>query len=314
MPLVKSPPRDPYRSTRATFAPLRAAAIAAAKPAGLGVPSPEEAFTPVDQLGLPLIGIPFAASSEKMNCIMLSEAAVKNLSVSALEKIFKKGCMIDGYAAAALQERGLNHLIGGISVQKLKHSSSEYYTDDPLNNDLWAEFHAPLFNTRFVFEVPETLKTRTLGIYRDSKEQALGVASLIFEQPDGARCALLGYEGFHVHYISSARVCFLNRVADWVSGNTFPIRSSEPVQCMFVPRVTDDGILRSSVILNPTIGWQKPFEVILRNVPAGVDSAEWCVPSESPVKISVIRSGNECRVTIPMIAPWGIGWLKIPAE
>ena len=53
MPFVKRPPRDPYRSTSATFAPVRAAAIAAAKPAG---PPPTTTTSVVWKIGISRAG------------------------------------------------------------------------------------------------------------------------------------------------------------------------------------------------------------------------------------------------------------------
>ena len=53
MPFVKRPPSDPYRSTSATFAPVRAAAMAAAKPAG---PPPTTTTSVVWKIGISRAG------------------------------------------------------------------------------------------------------------------------------------------------------------------------------------------------------------------------------------------------------------------
>ncbi|MBR2373397.1 MAG: hypothetical protein IKA87_04125 [Lentisphaeria bacterium] len=265
----------------------------------------------VIEIGLPLIGVPFAATSQANCGMMISCKAAESFSENDLIEFFKSGCILDGEAVMALQKRGLNHLIGNVRVYELKESASEYYTDDPLNAGFETRYHSPLRKIRFRFEAPEGMEYRTLGIYRDSKERDCGIASLIFTAPGGGRCALLGYNGFDIHYVSSDRVRMLNRVADWISGGRLPVMPVEPVQCMFVPAVAENETLRSVTVLNPTIGHQKPFEVILRGVPESCKEIYWCVPAADPVKLDFSMKGNECRLTLPGISPWDIGWLKI---
>ena len=123
---------------------------------------------------------------------------------------------------------------------------------------------------------------------------------------------MIGYGGFNTTYISSSRVRFLNRVADWSAHEKLPAMAKDPVQCLLVPRVTPEGLLRSVCITNVTIGRQKPFALRLQTIPKEVKEAEWQVPSESPVKLEVRHNGSEAEVIIPEIAAWDIGWLKIP--
>lgn len=281
-------------------------------PGGIGVAVDSLAtFMPVNSLGLPLIGIPFAAVSPANCGMVITRNAAERYPESELEKLFGSGCILDGYAVEALQQRGLSHLIGNIHVEKVEKSTAEYYTADPLNNGFETRFHSTLFNNRFRFEVPENVEYRALGVYRDVKGGEYGIASLIFTTPAGGRCALLGYEGFHIHYISSDRVRMLNRIADWISDNKLPARSAEPAQIVFVPAVTGEQELRSVTVVNPTIGIQKRFEVILRGVPADRKEFYWCVPAAEPVPLPFVRNGEECHVVLPEILPWGIGWLKI---
>ena len=127
----------------------------------------------------------------------------------------------------------------------------------------------------------------------------------------GGRCALLGYEGMNIHYLSSDRVRQLNRIADFVSKEELPILPVDVVQCLMVPRVTAEKVLRSVTFLNPTIGTQKAQEFILRGVPEGISHAEFLIPAEEPVKVPLQWENGVCKVTLPPIGPWNIGWLKI---
>ena len=233
------------------------------------------------------------------------------LSEEELQKIFAEGCILDGYAAMALQERGLNALMGGVKVSELTVSSSEYYTEDPINQGFETRYHSPLSKKRFAFEVPAELECRVLGLYRDNKDNECGIASLIFNSSCGGRCALLGYEGMNIHYLSSDRVRQLNRIADFVSGEQLPVLPVDAVQCLTVPRVTAEKVLRSVTFLNPTIGIQKEQEFILRGVPGEISTVEFLVPAEKAVLLPLHREKGVCKVTLPPLGPWDIGWLKI---
>ena len=262
-------------------------------------------------IGLPLIGVPYASTSPANCGMLISENAAASFPENDLEEFFKSGCILDGNAVMALQNRNLNHLIGNVRVSKLNESASEYYTDDPMNDGFETRYHSPLDKIRFRFEVPEGMAHRVLGVYRDFKDRDCGTASIIFTTPGGGRCALLGYNGFSIHNVSSDRVRMINRVTDWISGGRLPTVPVKPVQCMFVPAVAESGELKSVTVLNPTIGWQKPFKIKLRSVPENCKEIFWCVPAETPVKLEFTAEENEYRITLPEIAPWGIGWIKI---
>ena len=281
-------------------------------PGGLGLP--RNAFLPVQKLGLPLIGVPFAAFSPYGACTMVTREAVERLSEAELDALLRQDILLDGTAAQAVCERHMNDRIGGITSVPLEKSTFDFYTDDPFNEGLEAPKHYPLSEARFVFSPAAEGKTTVLSRYRDGKGQDYGVAAFLWERPDGTRVACIGNDGYNTRFISSTRVRFLGRIADWVSHGVLPVIPADPVQCLLIPRITEQGILRSVTILNTTIGWQKSFALEIRNIPEGVRTAEWIIPSEAPVPLEMARSGRNGTITIPRIAPWGIGWVKIPAS
>ena len=71
-----------------------------------------------------------------------------------------------------------------------------------------------------------------------------------------------------------------------------------------------DGMLKSVVVLNASIGQRKPFDLRLRSIPANAE-VEWLVPAETPQKLKLKSADGELYVTLPEISPWDIGWLKI---
>lgn len=84
------------------------------------------------------------------------------------------------------------------------------------------------------------------------------------------------------------------------------------------PRINSVSRLRSAIpvlhalpVLNTVIGPQKPFVLRLRGVADGVTGAEWCVPSHAPLRVELRRTGNEVLVSLPEIAAWDTGWVKL---
>lgn len=278
-------------------------------PGGLGLPL--KTFTPVEKQGLPLVGIPSAACSPYANCLIVTKNAIENLSDDELDDLLRKNILLDGAAVLTIQERKMGNRIGGIKTSLLQKSVFDFYTDNPFNSGLTAPKHYPLSNERYVFESASTGKTTVLSRYLDHTGKDHGIATLLWERSNGTRVACIGNDGFNTRYISSTRVRFLNRIADWVSHDSLPAVASDPVQCLLIPRITREGELRSITVLNVTIGCQKPFTIELRNIPDGISHAEWLVPSEKPVPIEIKKDGQNGKITLPEIAPWGIGWVKI---
>jgi len=265
----------------------------------------------VPPFGLPLIGVPQAGYSPRNCGVMLTEKAIGTLSEDELRALFRANVILDGAAARALHERGLGELICGVTVRNVPERVFDFYTDDELSRGLDAPCHYPLSETRFAFDVPAGVPRRVLTEYRDRQGKAVGAATVLIEGPEGNRIALIGNDGFNTTYASSSRVRFLNRLADYVSGRKLPCLALEPVQCLLVPMITAEGTLRSVTILNVTIGGGKPFELLLRGVPEHITQAQWCVPFEAPVALPLTKTPEGVKVTIPAVAPWGIGWLKV---
>ena len=280
-------------------------------PAGFAISAHVDARAFVDQTGLPLLGVPLAGCGIHRQGTMLSAETAAILPEEELQKIFAQGALVSGEAAMALQKRGLNHLLGNIQVKTADTSFYEAFTKDSLNTSLDVDRYSTLSSGNFAFEVPSGLETRILGVYCNSKKEEQSAASLLFTSPAGGRVALFGFAGFSPHYVSSNRVRQINLAADWVTGENLPVRAAEPVQLVLVPRVTETGALRSVMVLNPTIGVQCPFELLLRGVPASVEEAEFLIPAAEPVKVTLHHEDDCCRCMLPSLAAWDTGFLKI---
>ncbi|MBQ9501696.1 MAG: hypothetical protein IJU70_06025 [Lentisphaeria bacterium] len=279
---------------------------------GLGLPAGNAPHQTVRSLGLPLIGIPFASFSPDALCRMVTAAAAEALSDDDLRRVLRGNVWLDGAAVKVIQERGMSGVIGGITVSLPDREVSDLRTDDPMNDGLFARTVLPYTRCRFILNVPEKLPVRVLSRYRGRADQKdSGISALIFERPDGTRAAVCGNDGFNTYFATSSQVTLCVRIADWLTGNRMAVLPLDPVQSVIVPRVTRQGVPRAAVILNTTISTQKKFRLEVRNVSAGKYTFHWCVPSKKPLPLSGEQQGRSVLVTVPAIAPWGIGWLKI---
>jgi len=279
------------------------------EPGGIGFLKPFQNF---GELLFPMVGIPLAMYSKNACCRMITKTSVEQLPEAELRVALAENIILDGAAADALRKRALESYIAGISVEPAKGAAMEQLTDDPVNDGVEVRVNAPAAPGYYRLLVPESSPAvRVLSRYVTRNGEDCGVASVMLERADGTRVAILGCSGFTSYHLSSSHLSFLCRVTDHLSHGKLPAVPQTPVQCSVVPRVTADGTLRSVTVLNTVIGRQRPFELRLRGVPENVSSIDWIVPSEKPVRLEIRRDGSDCFVTVPEIAAWDIGWLKI---
>lgn len=94
-------------------------------------------------------------------------------------------------------------------------------------------------------------------------------------------------------------------------------RSVSPVVCcspyigLIVPRITENGTLRTIAMQNVRIDAQGPVKLRLQNLPEGIKQVEWFEMKKKPVKLPVISEGGNKYVTIPEIAAWNCGFIDI---
>ena len=280
-------------------------------PGGMGLPHKDMPFSAVEQLGLPLIGIPQAGYSPQASCVMLTEEHIDKLSDDEIRQELKRNAILDGNAALALVERGLGAELEGIVPQRLTQTVFDYCTGDALCQDLEGAKHFPFSEDRVHFVIPDGCDVRVLTRYMNqARDCSLGEATVVLNRKDGSRIALVGYAGFHTTYVSTSWVKLLNRIVDCISGNKLPVLALDATQCLIVPRATADGSVRTVTVLNTTIGKHRPFRMALRNVPEACQ-VKWCVPSEDEVTLELTRNGNDVIVTVPEIMPWNAGFLAV---
>lgn len=257
--------------------------------------------------GMESIGLPCAASSPYADCRLISACQVEHLPENQLIELLAGNIVIEGAAVAGLWVRGLESGIEGlkaVSAQRLE----EYWTDDPLTIGLDVPMRRA-YNNSFKFEIPKGIKNRVLGHYRDLSGVEQGISSVLLSRADGTRIAVLGCD-FATDSVSTAQIRFFYRLFDWAAHENLPVLPEEPMQGILVPRVTQEKMLRSITVLNPTINAQKPFVLQLRRTPTNITRAEWLVPGEPGVELLLKRDNAVVRLMMPELAAWSIGWVR----
>lgn len=124
-------------------------------------------------------------------------------------------------------------------------------------------------------------------------------------------CGVLDMSGVDATAISSPKLLALYARADEASGGTLPALPLEPVQGWLLPRVLENGVLRSVTFVNTTIDRSEPFSVRLRGVPGAVSNATWRALGGERRNLDVLHDEKGARVEIPAVGPWNGGWLAL---
>lgn len=93
-------------------------------------------------------------------------------------------------------------------------------------------------------------------------------------------------------------------------------RSACPVVCcspfigLVIPRIDENGILRTIALQNVRIDAQGPVKLRLRNLPEGANKAEWFEMKKEPVILRICEENGSRFVVIPRIDAWNCGFLS----
>jgi hypothetical protein len=257
------------------------------------------------------LGLPVCPGSPHLAGYLLTAANVSDMSDVELQRVLSGGVLLDGTAVAALQARGAGARIQMGARPCSAQQLVEEFTDDELNVNrvgyVWRP-QALAENTFALF--PSNDAVRVIGRYRDAQGQVLEAASVLIELPTGGRLAAFGFDGFST-YASEARRRQLLLAADWVAQNRLPVFVENAAQAVVIPRVSMAGDLRSVALVNTAIDTQPPTTLRLRGCPTGITHIEWLTPKEKPLSLTVRWEGQDVLVTLPAVAPWQVGWLRI---
>ncbi|MCQ2380564.1 MAG: hypothetical protein MJ025_06570 [Victivallaceae bacterium] len=278
-------------------------------------------------LGLPMVGIPFASHSAGACCKMLKKEMIEQMDDAELQETLAGNLILDGAAVQEVNRRGFRDRIGGVTAESAPRRALEYCSNDPLNEGIAYHAYFSCSPYRYRLNLPERGGFHILSHYATGPEEIrekfgnytmhdkkiVGVAAAILERTDGTRMAFIGYDGLQALEANSTRVIFLNRIADWVSHGKLPVMATEPTQMLLVPRIDSDGRLKTVAIVNPSIGHSAPFTLCMRKVPDEVKATILHFPGSGKIELPIVRSGEFASVTIPEFEGWDGAWLEIPS-
>ena len=110
--------------------------------------------------------------------------------------------------------------------------------------------------------------------------------------------------------LSSGSLLALRRRMDARTGGALPVVVETPSIGIVVPRVTQDGTLKSVAMLNARIDRQPPLRLRLRKAPSA-SVAVWHEMRGTSCRLSVASAGKDAMVEIPALSAWNWGWLEI---
>ena len=128
-----------------------------------------------------------------------------------------------------------------------------------------------------------------------------------FESPEGRRIVVLPVFTSDVN--NAGRLNIL-RIFDWASEGKMRVVLESPAQAVLVPRVSEDGSLRSVIFLNATISDLPSATLRLRDCPAG-SRFVWKSGGNRDIRLKAEADGEDYIVTLPAVKAWDAGWIKI---
>ena len=83
-----------------------------------------------------------------------------------------------------------------------------------------------------------------------------------------------------------------------------------PFVGLLIPRVSQDGSLKTVGLVNTRIDSQEGIRIRLSGLPQNVKSVVWHEMKKKPVKLRIERADGFCYVVIPEISAWNAGFLE----
>ena len=89
-----------------------------------------------------------------------------------------------------------------------------------------------------------------------------------------------------------------------------PAVCCSPFVGLLIPRVGDDGTLKTLGLVNTRIDVQGPVKIKIKGLPASAKHMIWNELKKKPLKLRLERTDDGVYVEIPEIAPWSAGYLS----
>lgn len=268
-------------------------------------------FGGTEILDLASAGIPLTWSDGQSSCYLLHNQAVDSLTDEELRELFSGGVLTDAQTAAKLNRRGLGDILKIETEEFSVLNGIDLLTDHRINGPYagqsWYHYYTvrnPYPPLKLRVNNPEAEITG-LYVLRNRETEIQGISSVITETCSGGRAAVLGYNPW-TNLMNSGKRHQILRTADWLSRNTMPVFLETPCQAAVIPRVDQDGMLVSVLLLNASIDRSPELKLHLRNVKNR--KIRWITPEGGTSDIQAEDSaGYDLSVTPGSLGPWSIG-------
>ena len=90
-----------------------------------------------------------------------------------------------------------------------------------------------------------------------------------------------------------------------------PATCCSPFVGLLIPRVTEEGCLKTVGLINTRIDSQEQIRIRLSGVPSDAKSVMWREMKKKPVRVRLERDADGlCYATVPSISAWNAGFLE----
>ena len=95
------------------------------------------------------------------------------------------------------------------------------------------------------------------------------------------------------------------------ASNPSPVLCCSPFVGLLIPRVDQDGVLKTVGVVNTRIDVQGPIKIRVSGIPASEKYMVWRELKKKPKKLRLEKVDGATYVVIPEIAPWSAGFLSV---
>ncbi|MBR5175873.1 MAG: hypothetical protein IKW89_08075 [Bacteroidales bacterium] len=226
---------------------------------------------------LAALGLPFAPEARNSLVRMVDEELVRGVGDMELSSLLSEGHLVfDNASWKQLIDRGL---------------AEGFETVDPPSGKVPGDLDDPSINP--------------------SARYSSALRRICFLEKDGARVAVV--PSYSDDITGAERLAML-RAFDWASGERIPALLESSAQSAVVPRVDDEGQLRSVAILNCSISDQDSYTMRLRACdPHGCKAPRfvWKRHDRRDIVLKPQRDGDDYILTIPGLPGWDFGWIAV---
>lgn len=201
---------------------------------------------------LNLLGLPISSEPGKADFMMLSGDDIILETDEEIDRILKKGAVMDVRAAEALVERGYGDRIGVKKIEEINEIyAGERFTDDFLNGEFKGVsnsdyIYSTLLGKDTIKKIIYDEKACSLSYYINHHKEKVCDAVARFENKKGERFIILPYEDNGFTYFTNVnhkRRRQLINGFEWIAGKKLPVCAENEKACVNINHVKNGNVI-----------------------------------------------------------------------